>query len=217
MNTDELIGRLSRDLRPVRPLAPPGVRAGLWLLAAAAYVAVGVGMIVFGMAPGGAKAEPIYLWQQGLAAVTGGIAAFAAFASVIPGVRRYATTLAGLSASAWLGILLWGSARDLQTYGTLGLGSQTDWPCVAALVIGGGALWAAMAPMLQRGVPMTPRVTTLLGGVAALSVANVVACLTQPHAFSSIVLLWHGGTMVLLLAVLVTVRPLAAVRPASAR
>ncbi len=97
----------------------------------------------------------------------------------------------------------------------LGLGSQTDWPCVVAMVIGGGALWAVMAPMLRRGVPMTPRVTGLLSGVAALSIANVVACFTQPHAFSGIVLLWHGGTMVVLLALLVTVDPFVTDRPTS--
>lgn len=33
--TDTLIDRLSRDLKPVKRLAPPYVRAGLWLAAIA--------------------------------------------------------------------------------------------------------------------------------------------------------------------------------------
>ncbi len=53
--------------------------------------------------------------------------------------------------------------------------------------------------MLRRGVPTTPRLTVLLGGGAALGMANVAACLTRSRAFSSVVLLWHGGTMALML------------------
>jgi hypothetical protein len=51
---------------------------------------------------------------------------------------------------------------------------------------------------------MTPRLTAWLGAGAALGIANVVACLTQPHAFSSVVLLWHGGTAALMLVLSVT-------------
>ncbi|MEQ1757295.1 MAG: NrsF family protein [Vicinamibacterales bacterium] len=200
MKTDELIGRLAAEVPPVRPLAPPATRTAGWLLMAALYVAAGVGMVATGMVPGGANADPIYVFQQGLAVAIAVVAAFAAFSSVIPGSRRSATTLVGVMALAWLGAVVVGCLRDLQVHGTLGLSSQTDWPCVAAMVLGGGALWFAMTPMLRRGVPMTPGLTAVLGGGAALGIANTVACLTQPHMFSSVVLLWHGGTAALMLA-----------------
>jgi hypothetical protein len=141
MKTDELIGCLAHDVRPVRPLARPATRAGRWLLAGAAYIAAGVGMMAAGLFPGGGSLEPIYLSQQAFALATGAFAAVAAFASVIPGARRGALTLAAMSASAWLGVLLWGCVHDLRTHGTLGVGSQTDWPCVVAIVIGGGPPW----------------------------------------------------------------------------
>ncbi len=205
MKTDELIERFANNLQPVRPLAPPGTRTALWLLAAAAYLLVSLGMIAIGLVPGGAVAEPIYVLQQGLALATGVAAAFAAFTSVIPGLRRGASVFVGVSASAWLGMVLWTCVRDLRTHGTFGITSQTDWPCVAVMVVGGGVLWAAMAPMLRRGVPLASRRTELLSGVAALSIANVAACLAGPHAFGSIVLLWHGGTLALMLALLVAV------------
>jgi hypothetical protein len=200
MKTDELIGRLAAEVRPIRPLAPPATRAAMWLMAAGVYVAAGIGMIAAGLVPGGATTEPAYVLQQGLAVVTAVVAAFAAFTSVIPGARRHAPTLVGVMALAWLGAVILGSLRDFQLRGTFGLSSQTDWPCVAAMVLGGSALWLVMTPMLRRGVPMTPRLTAMLGGGAALGIANIVACITQPHTFSSVVLLWHGGTAALMLA-----------------
>jgi hypothetical protein len=39
---------------------------------------------------------------------------------------------------------------------------------------------------------MTPRVSSLLVGVAAFSVANLEACLSRGHAFTITILLWHG-------------------------
>jgi uncharacterized membrane protein len=45
---------------------------------------------------------------------------------------------------------------------------------------------------------MTPRVSSLLAGVAAFSVANIEACLSRSHTFAVTVLLWHGMTTVLL-------------------
>jgi hypothetical protein len=165
---------------------------------------VGIGMIAIGMVPGGATSQPIYMLQQALAVTTAVVAAFAAFTSVIPGARGNTPALVGILAFAWFGAVLWGGLRDLQVQGTFGLSSQTDWPCVAAMVLGGGALWLVMIPMLRRGVPMTPRLTAMLGGGAAVGIADTVACLTQPHAFNSTVLLWHGGTAALMLAFFAT-------------
>ena len=51
--------------------------------------------------------------------------------------------------------------------------------------------------MLRRGTPLTPRTTALLAGLAALSVVNVEACVTRPHALAMAVPLWHGGTITL--------------------
>jgi len=75
--------------------------------------------------------------------------------------------------------------------------SQTDWPCVVSIAIGGAVLGGLMLVMLRRGAPLTPRTTAFLGGLAALSLANIEACLTRPHAFAMTVLVWHGVTVAL--------------------
>jgi hypothetical protein len=65
------------------------------------------------------------------------------------------------------------------------------------MVIGGVVLGGPLMWMLRRGAPLTPRTTGLLAGLGALSLANVEACLTRPHAFAMTILLWHGMTAAL--------------------
>jgi hypothetical protein len=47
--------------------------------------------------------------------------------------------------------------------------------------------------------------SSLLAGVAAFSVANLEACLSRSHAFTITILLWHGMTTALFVAVLAQV------------
>src|SRR5262249_29618804 len=91
--------------------------------------------------------------------------------------------------------LLWAGVLDLQTAGTLGATSQSDWPCVVSMTVGGVVVGAPLVWMVRRGAPLTPGLTAFLAALAALSFANIEACLTRPHAFSLTVLLWHGGTV----------------------
>ena len=97
---------------------------------------------------------------------------------------------------------MWQGASDLQTLGTFGVARESDWPCVASMIAGGVFLGAPLLWMLRRGAPLTPRASALLAGVAALSFANLEACLTRGHMFASTVLLWHGGTVAVTAAVL---------------
>jgi hypothetical protein len=98
--------------------------------------------------------------------------------------------------------LVWGCVVDLRMQGTLGVGRETDWPCVVSISVGGALLWAVGVAMLRRGAPMTPRVSSLLAGIAAFSVANLEACLSRGHAFTITVLLWHGIATALLVTAL---------------
>jgi hypothetical protein len=202
MKTDELIERLGNDLAPVRPLAAPWKRAVVWLAGAGVYL--GAVVLVAWMREGrlGSRGDASFVIQQLALTATAATAAIAAFVSVIPGVDRRvlgAPIVPGLVAMA---ALVWDSVADVQAMGTLGIGRETDWPCVGSLMLGGVVLWALAALMLRRGAPLSPHVSSLLAGVAALSVANVEACLTRPHAFAVTVLLWHGLTIAVVIAVL---------------
>jgi hypothetical protein len=197
MKTDDLIRRLGNDLTPVQPLAPPWKRATVWLLCAGLYLTA---VVVLAWMRRGALAttgDGVFVVQQLAVIATAVAAAIAAFVSVIPGANRRL-----LAAAVVMTTLVAGCVTDVRMHGTLGFGQEMDWPCVVSLTVGGVTLWALAVVMLRRGAPLKPALSSLLAGVAALSVANIEACLTRPHAFSITVLLWHGLTMALLIAIL---------------
>jgi len=193
MNTDDLIQLLGDNLRPVRPLAPPWRRAAAWLACAAAYLLV----VVLFAGVRGHSLENAGLFQQGALIATAAAASLAAFSSVVPASDRRALGVPIVPGMLVMAALGWGCFVDLRMQGTLGIGRETDWPCVVSISLGGALLWALGFVMLRRGAPMTPRVSSLLAGVAAFSVANIEACLSRPHAFTITVLLWHGITTAL--------------------
>jgi hypothetical protein len=204
MKTDDLIERLGTDLRPVRPLASPWRRAAIWLVIAGGYLALV--LVVSWLRRGallGVSTEPVYLLQQAGLIATAVPAAVAAFASVIPGDSRRLRWMPLAAVAIVMLTFVWGIARDVNIRGIIGLGRETDWPCVISIVAGGGILWSVAAVMLRRGAPLAPASTSLLAGLAAVSLANLEACVTRSHAFSVTVLVWHGMTSMLVIAVVV--------------
>jgi hypothetical protein len=198
MNTKDLIQRLGDNLDPVRPLAPPWRRAAVWLACAAAYVG---GVIFIAWARGrsveGAGADVI---QQGALIATAVSASVAAFVSVVPASDRRVLGIPLIPGMLVMAALVWGCILDVRTLGTLGIGREADWPCVVSITVGGALLWSLGVAMLRRGAPLTPRVSSLLAGVAALAVANFEACVSRSHEFTITILLWHGMTTALFVA-----------------
>jgi hypothetical protein len=195
MNTDDLIDCLSRDVTVAKPLPAPGMRTAVWMVWALGYLVV-VAMMMFAvMASAGVVPTPLYLVQQSAALFTGIMAARAALASVIPGVNNRGWIMPAIGVGVWSLSLMWEGVLDLQGVGTLGMTSQSDWPCVVSMILGGLVVGTPLVWMLRRGAPLTPGLTAFLAALAALSVANIEACLTRPHAFALTVLLWHGGTV----------------------
>ena len=204
MKTDDLIQRLGTDLRPVQRLAPPWQRAAIWVAVAVAYVVlVAVGSWLRHGALRGISADPVYLVQQIALLATGIVAADMAFASVVPGMPRPAAWVTLVPAAVLMSTLVWGMLSDLRMGGTLGVGQETDWPCVASIAVGTIGLWAVGAVMLRRGAPLSPGISGVLAGLAAVSVANIEACVTRAHAFNVTVLLWHGTTSLIVVAIFV--------------
>ena len=195
MKTDDLIERLSRDVTVAKPLPAPGIRTAAWVVWGSGYLVVFAVMMSAVMSSAAVVPTPLYLVQQGAALVTAVMAARAALASVIPGSNNRVWVIPAVGAGVWGLSLVSAGVLDLHTSGTLGVTSQTDWPCVISMMVGGLVVGSPLVWMLRRGAPLTPRLTAFLAALAALSVANIEACLTRPHAFALTVLLWHGGTV----------------------
>ena len=198
MNTDRLIEHLADGLSPVQPLVRPGFRAFIWLCGALPFLAIlALSMMSRAdVAPNGTGLG--FVGPQVVAVVTGILAAWAAFRSVIPGYSRTTFIWPVVAGMAWIGFLATQTPQ-----GQLGttLAASHEWMCVAIIVLSSGPLLAALWLMLRRGAPLNPGVTAALAALAASALANVAACVAQPHPNNGVTLIWHGATI----AVLVTI------------
>jgi hypothetical protein len=149
----------------------------------------------------GAKlTDPNYLIEQMAALFTGIAAAFAAFASTVPGFDRRSLLLPALPFGIWLGSLSFGCLRAWLVYGPDGLSIRPDWICFPSIVLVGIVPAIAIAFMLRRGAPLTPHLTTALGGLATVGLGDFGLRLFHTQDASAMVLVWQMGTVFLLTA-----------------
>jgi hypothetical protein len=203
MNTDRLIESLAQDLRPAPALRGPWARAGWWLLGAAAYL----GILTLVMTSRADLAANGTSWRfvvpQVAAILTSATAAAAAFASTVPGFSRRILILPAAAAMVWLGSLLGGAVSEGSQVGSASVAAPREWLCVAMILFGGALPGAGIGLMLRKGAPLTPRLTAALGVLAVAAIANVGACISHPHSSSAVTLVWHGSTILALLALAV--------------
>jgi hypothetical protein len=203
MHTEELIDLLSADARPVRPLASPWRRTGVWFALSAAYTVVLIAVMSPGSSPfAGRRLSPFWL-EQAAAIATGIAAAAAACLSVVPGRSRRWQILPAIPVAAWLGILALGCVRDWAQRGGAGMIAHADWPCTVAMLAGAFLPIGALMLAARRGAPLTPTATAALVGLAGAALSSVVACVSRPalHPTTMTVVVWHLGTVLLMMAV----------------
>jgi hypothetical protein len=200
MDTDELIERLAQTLKPVSRLRPPPARTALWLALGIPYII----LVVVVMSPRSdlftKLSDPAYLIEQSAALATGITAGLAAFASVVPGFDRRILLLPLFPFAIWLGSLGLGCLESWIKFGPDGLSLYPDWFCFPAILLVGMVPAIAMALMLRRGAPLTPHMSTALGGLAAAGLGNFGLRLFHPQDASIMVLVWQMGTVFVLTA-----------------
>ncbi len=198
MDTDKVIQRLAESSEPAPPLARPWIRAAVWLAFAMPYVA----MVVFVMSPRGDLAQKLsdarFFIEQVGALGTGIAAAIAAFATIVPGYDRKVILLPVVPLAAWLGSLGQGCIQTWMQFGPHGLSLTPDWVCLPAIALVGMVPAIAMAAMLRRGAPLTPHLTTALGGLAAAGLGNFGLRLFHSQDASLMVLVWQFGSVFVL-------------------
>ena len=201
-DTETLIRELTGRTPPVRPLARPGVRAATWLA-----IAVPSALLIMVMMPGhrdwvSRLLLPRVISEEAFALSTGILAAVAAFASVVPGYNRKVLFLPLVPLVLWVGGLGQSSVRDWLQLTSQGFSMRSEWVCLPATIMAGAVPAIAMAVMLRRGAPLTPRLSALLGGLAAAGLGNLGVCVTH-HAYGNVlVLVWHVAIVVALTMIL---------------
>jgi hypothetical protein len=197
MNTNELIDGLAKELKPVQPLPRPSRRAAAWLVTAAAYLGLSAAGLSLWSA---ATIDPIPLIvPQFLAMLAGGLAADAAFASVVPGHGRRWLIFPALAVTLWILALAVSAPEPLAV--SRALSANHEWLCVTLIVVGALPLLALLAVMLRRGAPLHPVLSASLGALSVGMLANVGACYSTPHPASDVTLVWHGSAVLALVLV----------------
>jgi hypothetical protein len=199
-DTNAFIRRLAGNVKPVRPLRHPWIRTTAWLAASVPYIAI----IVFVLTPRHDLIQKLgetrYIMEQfaALAAAVG--AATAAFGSTVPGYNRKFVFLSLVPLSLWLGTLGHGCVQDWLHFGPDGLKIQSDWMCVPAIALMGVVPAITISVMLRRGAPLTPNLTSALGGLAAAGFGSFALRFTESHDAGVMILVWQLGSVLLISA-----------------
>ncbi|MFC5842728.1 NrsF family protein [Aminobacter ciceronei] len=197
METNDLIQRLARDARPIRLLPPPRKRAVNWLAISAPAVAIVVVLASPRLDLSERLTDVRFLFEQAAALATATAAAVAAFAVVIPGHDRRLALLPLAPLTIWLGGLVQGSLEAwLRASAALNL--TNGWPCLPGIAMVGAVPALTMVVMLRRGVPIAPRLTVMLGALAAAALGNVGLRLVHSQDASLMILVWQFGSVALL-------------------
>ena len=187
---DELAGRLE----PVRPLPAAGLRAAAWL---GAVVLLGLILALRINADGfmGRMAVPDLALCAAGALLTAVTAAFAAFATSVPG-RPVAWALLPLPAAIlWIGAGGLGCLRGWIAPGTDLPDAREVEGCFTFLVCVSVPLSALIVLMLRRACPLRPNLTAALGGLAAAAAAALLLMPFHPHDTTVLDLLVHAGVV----------------------
>jgi hypothetical protein len=197
-DTETLIRELAGQTPRVRPLARPWVRAAAWLAIAVPSAILVVAMMSVQGDWVSRLLLPRVVSEEAFALATGILAAIAAFTSVVPGYNRRVLFLPLIPLVLWLGGLGQSSVRDWLQLTSQGFSLRSEWVCLPATIIAGAVPAIVMAVMLRRGAPLTPRLSALLGGLAAAGLGNLGVCVTHHAHGSVLVLVWHVGIVVAL-------------------
>jgi hypothetical protein len=199
-DTGQLIHRLAENATPVHPLARPYTRAAAWLALSISYIVVLVFVMPLRHDISSKLHDNIFILEQVAAFATGLTAAVAAFASVVPGYDNRLTLLPLLPLTVWISSLGPGCLHEFHQFGITGLPLTHDPWCVPFIILLGAIPAIAIAVMLRRGAPLTPRLTAGLGGLAAAGLANAGVRIIHPEDVSVMLLVWHVGSVMALSA-----------------
>ena len=197
---DRLILDLAADLRPVRRLSPPLLRALVWLavlaglaLALAAFANLEAVWQRIGAAPD--------LWLAVIgSAMTAILAAVAAFELSLPDATRAWAALPLPAALLWVGASGFGCLRDfIAPQSHVAVMSETA-DCLMFIVFLSVPLSALLFAMLRRGYPLYPGLTAVIGGLAVAAAAASLLNFFHPYDAAATDLLVHAVAVTVVIA-----------------
>jgi hypothetical protein len=200
IRTSDLVSSLATDLRPVRRLRPPLVRAVCWLMLAAVILALLA--VVQGLRPDLAQRLGDPVFTAGLAAslLTGILAAVAAFLVSLPDRSRLWLLLPVPALVMWLSNTGYQCLSQWISIGPEGIGPGETARCFATLVLTSAPLSLVMLVMLRHAAPLRPRLVTVMGSLSVAALTATALFLFHSLDATVMILMWNLGTAVIFVA-----------------
>lgn len=199
MDTERLIAELVADARPV---------ARVWSVAKRTVVTLGLSLVVLALAVWihGIRPElpqlmqdPRFIVAEIASALTGIAAVYACFRSALPDAPRWAPALPLLPFAVWMGTLGSGCFDEfLGAPDAMHLG--TSFECLNTIVLTSIPPALVMVVMLRRVVPFHPSAVAAMGALGVSSLASAALTLYHPLNSAVMVLIWHIGSILLVVA-----------------
>lgn len=201
VRTEDLIGSLAADLRPVRRMAAPAAQAVLWVAGATAVIGTAVAM----HGPRHDLMARLLLPQDGgqwLAAVGTGVTAAIAAAMLARPDRSLRWALLPLPfALVWFGMLGMGCLGDMARLGDSAMRPELSMGCIRFIIGLGVPLGAGLLLLLRHAGLMRPTPVLVLSGLASAALCSAGLSIFHHLDASLEVLISHGlaiGTVALL-------------------
>jgi hypothetical protein len=200
VSTPDLIDGLCANLKPVRRLRPPLLRAALWLLLATATVALLLAL--HGTRPGLNSLLQVPTFTAALAGslLTGALAAVAAFEISLPDRSRLWLLLPVPALVLWLSTIGYGCLTNWVSLEPGGVRLGSTLQCFATLVLVSLPPAAVLIAMLRRSASLHPTPAAISGGLAVGGVAATAMSLLHDLDATVMVLAWTLGATVLIVA-----------------
>lgn len=197
--TSRLIAQLSRELRPVRRLLNPDARALLWIVSVFSTLGIYAGL--HGLRPdiGEVFAQPAFTTEWIAALLTGVSAATAAFHLSVPGCSKRWIYIPVPATVVWVLTFVRGIFLETMSLGWDEVRIPESWSCVRFIGITSILLSVLMLWLLRHASysRKSEIVVFSILSVAAMASANQDLFHSLHRAVS--VLVWHGGTIFVLL------------------
>jgi hypothetical protein len=197
MKTSDLIATLAGNLKPVRRLRPPVVRAAGWLILAALVLALLT--ISQGIRPDLDQRlhDPGFAVSIAASLLTAVLAAIAAFQLSLPDRSRRWLLLPLPALVVWLSTVGYQCLTQWISIGPQGLALGEAARCFATLVLSGLPLSLALLVMLRYAAPLRPSAVALTAGLAVAGITATALSLFHVLDATALILMWNLGTALL--------------------
>jgi hypothetical protein len=192
--TPDLIESLSANMKPVRRLRPPVIRAFCWLLLAALVVTLLA--VSQGIRPDLVQRlqQPTFAAGMVGSILTGVLAAVAAFLVSLPDRSRLWLLLPVPAVLMWLSNIGYQCLGEWVSFGPNGVGMGEAVRCFATLVLTSLPLSLALLVMLRYAAPLRPTAVTLMGSLSVAAITATALSLFHTGDATLMILMFNIGT-----------------------